>query len=369
MKEEIKESDGCKKCGSPGYAGCMCKQQDEKLPTSDREQELRLALVENARKNVDKAVLLDVYLDTNNDVSFEEFLKTYNLDEDELPEKIRNKFQDVINDWQEYKEGHSRVYEILRDKAEELFGDQTDQSIGKAFLKGRGENLEPSGEITVEARGAFLVVYCSDPKDYYKIYGKGGENSLASFHRPWLTTLEYSDRSLAPAILLIKNSKDGHGSKGSVAHERQHFINSRFMIEEIKQNKTSFEYAEGCIKDEILCQIKDGKKESDEIKESLRKNYSYFFEDDSMDDQERSRLYYELNKATDALVEIDKYFPTETSRALLVFHLIEIPLSRFSDTVSLLREYESKTHSTNGIFEVPGREQEFVLPPLDDDEV
>lgn len=337
---------------------CLMENSTEKIESN---LEVELKKVELARPGVEKAVLLDHYLEiTETGCSFEDFLKKNQLIETDIPENLRDRFKTVIKEWNEFSEWNAGTGEVLKEKSREMFGDDSEENIGRFCFFGMGKENQ-SGKIIAKISGPYLLIYCEDPNDYQSILGSS-KKSGGTFHRPFTTKITLTEnRSSTPPILLVNNPPTVAYSRKVIIHERQHFLNFKWMPEKGLNKKDR-------IKDEVLAYIKDGRHFS-EIGETLNgPSYDNLFMDPLDEDRKK------VDEIVSELKKIGQFFRTETSRALLVFHLMDTSLDNLPRVINLLGKFEER-RKKQGIqtFEIPGQtpnflEMEFSDLPPDDDE-
>ncbi len=343
--------------------------------------EQRFEAVKRARKHVEIAALLDAYLEIPSDHSwedFEDFLEhTCAISVKEIPESLRTRFQGIITEWTHLSRAHKNVEKSLEELAQRQGRSISPENMGIIFYQGtqfiKGQDIlqknpeyqlhkeAPEAPISVRMEGPYLAVYVPDDYDHEQIGGTPG--SGGTFHRSESITLRYEDRELNPNILIIKSKSDTEEAENTRTHERQHFINHAWMKKEaFKDLKT---VKEEWMKDEILAFIKDGSSPQRIYNGLTSTLYEHLYA--GLDEKEKEELKHLLKQTTDALKEARGWFPTNITSMLLVYHLIDLPLSRFPETLKLLTEFEkakynAQTDETPALtFKIPHKEEAWHI--------
>ena len=236
-------------------------------------------------------------------------------------------------------------------------------------LKTKGEL--PLGGVEVIRSEGYLVVTFDNDEDYYNFKGSksasGGE-----FHRAIYNS------EIGADMLLVKGRSRAGATERIITHERQHFINHSLFLSPQKNagmelfygienesplvkmtddyNNEYYELSKGAkrqyedgsnkvdiglgqIKDEVLAYIRD---------ESGPDKMTDFLRSGLYDHLKRNFNANEFKKVEDLLfririmlIDVFKILsPTET--ALLVYHLIDIPLIKFPERIDAVRRYYEK---------------------------
>lgn len=323
--------------------------------------------VEQARRRVEQAVLLDAYLDTEGDHTLEGFLEAYRLSSENVSPHLQERFASVMREWDEVSRGHASVRATLEGIVEKRFGATDATHAGAVFFEGATrKNLEedpvaPIGNVELSIKGPFIIAYFSEDEDYARLQKKN-KNSGGTFHRAGHVTLTYNEADIRPAVLMVNGSSESFGAQQIVDHERQHFINDRWMIRETTGTTTG----EDRMKDEILAYLKDGS-DPDRI-QILQSSELYTHIPAGLDEEKKKDLYQNLQRIIDALRSAEILFSTNTARTLLVYHLIDIPFPKMADAIQTLTLYEQQNGNPARAFSVPGQAKRDLVPPPDDDE-
>jgi len=343
----------------------------EKIGGGAEFDERKFEGVERARRNVEKAVLLDAYLEREKYPTYFGFLDEFQICESSMPEALRERFRTIIDEWTRDSGFVRKALWSLGFEAKQEIGNNSEAAIAKTFYEGvlRGQGrleldgyASPIGSIQVVGKGPFFTVYFFDKQDYAELYRA---DSGGSFHRSELTKLVYQDRNLIPPMLFVNGPPSSPNAILIVRHERQHFINHQWMKKEVRADgDTGLAAANDAVKDEIIAYLRDGH-EPLEIK-SVLNNDAYLPLFTGMTDEAGRSLKRSIEEVCLAANDATLYFPTMASRTLLVFHLIDTPLEQMADRVRTLIAFEKTNGNPAAKFEIPGRETEFLIPPDED---
>ncbi|HCC83954.1 TPA: hypothetical protein DEP96_03840 [Candidatus Uhrbacteria bacterium] len=355
-------------------AGCqLCAQRASQIEAPERSLEQRLDNVEKARRGVEQAVLLDAYLEKDGEHSLEDFLQSYRIEKNSVSEHLQERFSKVLSEWNGETETHAKIATWLEQITVEELGSYSPDNLGVVVLQGivGKESVSAQGlmgHIQVEINGPFIVVYASSDEDYKKMHRA---DAGGSFHRAERTPLTYKNADLLPNILMVNGESGTTAAKETVEHERQHYINSKWMqkVSEVgADGQWTLATKEDWMKDEVLAYLKDGS-EPERLNRLQDDLYKHLFENLQAD--ETTKLRQNLSDIISTLSEADEFFPTKAARSLLVYHLIDIPLTRMPEVIKLLATYERQRGNPANTFNVPGKERveinDGVIPPDPDD--
>lgn len=326
--------------------------------------ESRFQRVERARRSVEQTVFLDSYLDTPGAHTVDDFVGRYLGGADNIHPALRERFLQVIEAWDRQSEGHARVQASLERMAQERFGVATPEACGAVVFQGIccaedfNTTLQPEGSVSSFMRGPFLVVYIPNSHDHDRM---GTRGSGGTFHRSRLTTLQYRDEDLFPNILMVHGSPETGESQNIVEHERQHFIQHEWM--KPPEGADIFALRTHAMKDEILACLRDGS-DGAQISRYLRTDlYAHLYA--GLDADERKKIEALLAEVVRAIEGVQGFFYTQASRALLVYHLIDVPLTRFPDVLQLLGQYERDRNGPASRFQIPEKQAKYISYHID----
>lgn len=212
------------------------------------------------------------------------------------------------------------------------------------FLQKTGD--APQGKVTANRVEGYFILSFSTDDDYEKFVGEATlGDTIGEFHQsvrfPTLTTCD---------LVLIRYPLDDK----VVEHERQHFINHSvfrefFKIEAdtvpvrkypiIAQGYNQQESADAKVplakvKDELLARIRGGSDYIDAT-EFFQGVSSYLFLRELFTSEEQAEVELLLTEIGLQLKTIFQKFP-DMNRGLLVYHLIDIPLTQFPERIEAL---------------------------------
>ncbi len=249
---------------------------------------------------------------------------------------------------------------------------------------------EPKGKAVLYRKEAYFIVYFENEEDFYSFkLGKDvvSQSDIEKYDLREAVGCYYNSYMLGPDVLMadciiVKGIPESNPAFESiVAHERQHFINngplelfrefekSWLKIEEISETRLLEESSiarkmdlRGMklnlapIKDELLARIREGADAErcaafleDEAYSYLlnttissyvtggEKRYEKIFSEE--EELYLGRLMRKIKAALDAILPI---FDNDEKRAVLVYHLIDIPLHRIPDWLKTLEDFYSR---------------------------
>lgn len=304
-------------------------------------------------------------------------------DRKKLPATLEKRFSIFTGGMRRYAQESRRVQAAESSLSAAIGSHQPDELGAYFFLDRMGESgRAPRGRVTVYAQEAYLIVAIEDPLDFaYFLAGKGdaltnqerthGEAS-SGFYRTNIQVDHYNFPCLVLKMDLPNDAATHPFSerwqnepahvREVVLHERQHFINDTAFLnfpEEVESaalskrgeeeyritNQTGLRAA----KDELLARLREESSSPDfctdffddqlylYIKEyfirSERPKVRALLKDIK---KELERIYASRNKDTRGTVDL---FGGEKNRALLVHHLVDIPLTYFPEALRQIGEF------------------------------
>lgn len=230
-----------------------------------------------------------------------------------------------------------------------------------AMFKARSNNREPKGEIRLESRGAFFVMYFSDEDDYYRMrQGNLSKKSGGTYHRDMQINTaarfgQRPDMEWEPAktdyagikILTINGAKDSRYAGYIYDHELQHHLNQALLddfnvIEDEK--RPFFQTAERRrmdrirdIKDEAIATLRGGQFDLARKLHPEHELYGHFFQ---FEDEADNQKMVDIAKAvTDAFPQNIRYYLGLRNRhAHITYQLIDIPFEQWPDWIGAIAE-------------------------------
>ena len=252
-----------------------------------------------------------------------------------------------------------RAEQDLEELAEHSGEKPSPQEMGsKLFTMRMGKS--PKGKVEAVRQEGYFMIACFDDEDYKELSGDSDkEESGGRFHQ------KMSFGGLNVDTLLIR----GYRTNSIFLHERQHFINgvifggfagfSQQLInknnfpllsetsrrysshepvlsnQELKTKYKDIDVIQGLnnVKDEVLARIRDGsnpKRATDFFGLGL---YKYLRDSFSSDEkQEVDTLLRNIESELKNAHDIFGY-PSDARRAILVYHLIDVPLLKFPERI------------------------------------
>lgn len=273
-------------------------------------------------------------------------------------------------------------------------------------LFARITNNAPKGRVELIVNEAYGILYCEDNVDYQLFHGKkpkeekeekvetgqeAGEEeaeeeedeSGGRFHREVTFPLISDSGDQTLTLLVISGKRTRKNEETIVAHERQHFINHAlldlFTADEslrsyhadkhehwatAKKHQSTIDgeaVAFKLIKDEVIAFIR-GKSSGDFLKSNLKGNlYKHLFQSPHIaEENTQKRAYAAVDDIADALENAEQVFSGRDDRAILVYHLIDVPLSKIGKRIrTLTRWYQREREPISDQFRalVPGGDE------------
>lgn len=253
----------------------------------------------------------------------------------------------------------------LRDTIKHEGREATPQEMGKFLFRLR-MGQDPVKKVEARREEGYFVMDFSGDEDYLAFIGsKKLENSSGLFHRSMPFT-DVSGRTKAPPfhvnidVLLLRSGWNIR----TLEHERQHFINhsvfgsflgfeqqvplksylptisKKARIPEGGLREENVKIGEGLdqIKDELLARIRDGSDPKNATNFFSTDLYSYLRDYFSVDErQEVGTLLKTIESELKNTHNIFDY-PSD-ARAILVYHLIDIPLLKFPERIKAVADF------------------------------
>ncbi len=314
-----------------------------------------------------------------------------------LPEPIREQAAQVVSTYRiKHREALLTEAEI-RGAVEDSGDPVTEGTMGAHVFRARTGHL-PTGEVRFRRVESYFIVSAALSEDYREFYAPGitsdaGEEAQkrrvrldqhgGTYHTrvqldapQAVRTESYVRIELLgglPSVLLIKGSVSGKEQERVVQHERQHHINHEFLslFERAERRRVdpNVQRQEARIKDEVLAYLRDGSSGKMLRQCLLDPLYDHLFESP---DAERERQLRKTVKDTSVAVGmLGKDFESPDARAVLVYHLFDIPLAdiphRLREITRMLRERVLALDAIckNGVLPYPKGASFYVSPGQD----
>ena len=339
--------------------------------------------------------LLDRFLSSVEKPDLNDFYYQNEIDQNELPGRFVERATQIIANYQK-QHADAEIYEkALRSTSadpgdpgadtsnDEIFGKKMFCWIRDAVVKSRGEKaptdeVKPVGRVLLCRKEAYFILYCEDRVDYERIRGKK-DDSGGVFHRALKTLLMGREISLVivHGYPGIKNGEDQ-----ILLHERQHFINHNLLDlfeteefnaystraqaiglevkrEEFKEQTKKFR----AIKDEVLAYIRDGRSGKAILDALVGPLYSHLF---SVFSKEEKNLVDDILQEICLIIDDPQFkqiWSGQDNRALIVYHLIGVPLLKFPDKMKdLCSSYQERVRAVSKTYDEvnTGRSQSFT---------
>ncbi len=303
------------------------------------------------------------HLSKNTTASLNSFAKEQEIaDLRDIPPGLMKRMEEVRKIYQHQDEETFLHFHLLE---QELFTKSelespkeinTPEETGKRLFEHLAKR-EPYGVIHFDRSEAYLVMYCTKREDYEAI--RGLENPEERSGGTFFESRQISVGKLSLPIVLsviIGNKPESEERNRIFLHERQHFINHNllnvFSVDETHRGqkplgkKETEEYlnlvdARQRIKDEVIAYIRDQSEGTAIAKALLGKLYAELLED-IPGEEERKNARSDVAEIGHALEEYKDLFFGSDSRALLVYHLLDVPLSQIAKMIEMIGAYYQK---------------------------
>jgi len=315
----------------------------------------------------------------------EEIEKNKNIDIDTLKEMAPTEkrkalkleiFKNVISNYLCKKVKAQRAERTLKEIIEEKGEELSEKSLGKYLFENQTSSKSHSAVVAKRREGYFIISF-ADTKDYYqfkmgKEKAEEGESS-GGHYDSWIPVNGVCGGIEIIAINRLQNLEE---ETGTLIHERQHFINNTFFhfstIEPSKYSSKDYPILNKAVKKELEESKLPLKEKWDldsgdetEIKMPLARTKNEFlaylrdptedfmmthFIDKSLYSDIRESFSQEEQEELDRLMEdieenlsiLSRLLTTNKERAVLVYHLIDIPLIKIPQRLKALENYLSK---------------------------
>lgn len=318
---------------------------------------------------------LEQYLMAATPDTIAETSKKLNLDMlDETSPQLANRFRELIQLYGEKKITAETTMHYLTTKLFPDNAEHTPAEWGEKFFT-LCTKEQQKGIVEFEQQEGYFIISLEHPEDYALIRNKKDVDENSGCFSGEFTITQFG---ITIPIIIIKGEKEKLDT--TVTHERQHFINGilleYFLLDEYrtagKPKKISLQAEKCALKDELLAYMRDGSS-SQEIFQSLTSsNYAWMFKNqiDSLDAQTTFDPKQLLQDITTALTKLGLLFCTPKERALLIYHLIDIPLEKIPRYLERLKQWHEQRMKELNEYNTFIKEQAAALPsPIVDDPV
>lgn len=232
----------------------------------------------------------------------------------------------------------------------------TPQNLGQHLFSQR-VGKSPQGLVFAERQEGYVVIKCENNEDYLAITRE--DPNKPELHSWGISSKAMEFQSIRIPVLVMKPPFE----TSLLMHERQHFINNSvlttFSTSESPTYTVNFKYPFlyehteflsefgkldlQRIKDELIAHIRDGSfadRCTDFFQKAIYANLTEPFTEQAQAEIQRlmGSTQDELSSLFN-LVDPNYYFAPEKGRALIVYHLIDVPLTQFPERIRAIRKY------------------------------
>ncbi len=280
-----------------------------------------------------------------------EKVEPFVLSRTELSPEIRERLLDIIAQYRKKTEqteyAFQRLQEILLE-AELLSGELDGAAIandlgpsdaGRAlFIRMMG--LEPRGSVFLSQLEGYILMDFSDESDLQAFTQTKGIAAGGWFQHEREFVLQ-GERF--PVVSVNSSKGNRENDRLVLLHERQHFVNQKllgFFYKDEPAPRSGGEIeriAERKVKDEVLAYMRNGSS-GQQIQQALG-GHLYLDLFDDLNEDEKSRIHQSLQ---DIAMQVDTFaenFASEAARGLLVYALIDVPLSKMPNWIRAIGEH------------------------------
>lgn len=252
------------------------------------------------------------------------------LDAEPLPQRVKDHFHAIaVNAAVERLNAYNLS---LREKFEGL----SESQLGETLFR-RITGFDPHGDVLAKRKGGYFCVACKERDDYEVLHTSGFRRDHAmsgiaegSYRRE---NLLVGDGTLS---LLIAHG-DLDDSNAVFTHEYQHWVNDRmladFALVESGIVATEASAAARNIKSEVISYIRDGA-QARAIADITHHYHDLLFTGDAAQWKTTVRSIAEQFDA-----HLAQLFPTRQARAVIIMHLVRVPLERMPRVMQRLGDH------------------------------
>lgn len=262
----------------------------------------------------------------------------------EQAQRMENIYGQAILAYSESVRAVERIHDLVKREAQRRFHtpDPTPQQYGRVLLERyTGQRAKRAGKVYYQKHPGYVVIGCPRRVEYGALLNKDPDATIVKESGGVFTFFTFTvgkSTERIPVIMIPEEPSHAYRWKDALEHEQQHFFHhvALHVFSTIEQGPTDPESQD--IKDEILAYLKEGE-DPETITMTLQEPlYHNLFE--GMRESKKKKM---LQIIEGLMVQIQKTvlwnMPSPRARALLVNHLLDIPLLRWHAWIPHIDRY------------------------------
>lgn len=301
---------------------------------------------------------LETYLSTAERPTIEEFQTQ--VPEHALSDDLLHRFAEIMAEYkrqadQRVSDERRILIEMESANLSKWSGNEPETERVGDFVFERMTGRKPLGAVEFIRKEAYVLMYCEDREDYESVTGEKQWKEAEVARRKKAGDISHEEENklreglssggrfnhatdvrlleLKLPAIFIHGSPDAEGTnaRSMVVHERQHAINQLLDLfakdEKVQRRVEIVERGHQWIKDEVLAYLRDGH-DGTEVVAALRSPlYEHLFKE--FPSGKRQGVERLVEKIGEQIQQLSPFLGSTESRAILVYHLIDVPLKKF----------------------------------------